>query len=146
MSKKTKFVIFAIVLFAAAVLFLVGIGEKASARRNGSKAAALLKENTSRQICLDDMFSFEWDRAYSFTPYQSVSSMEEELGFKSNALREADYDDIVNVAFVKGNKVVASIYGHSSDLGFSIDFDDFIANGEKTMFTKEGNVYSLISG
>jgi hypothetical protein len=146
MSKKKKYVVFSIVLFAIAVFISLGIGDKASARRNGSKAAALLKENNSKQICLDDMFSFEWDRAYSFTPYQSVSSMEEELGFASNALREADYDDMVNVAFVKGNKVVASIYGHSGDLGFSIDFDDFIANGEKTMFTKEGDVYSLISG
>lgn len=56
-------------------------------------------------------------------------------------------DDMINLVFVKGETVVASICEHKKDLGYNIEFYTPVRKGENTPFSitkKDGLNYFLI--
>ena len=74
-------------------------------------------------VQLNDVVPFEWDTLYTFEPYQSKEEIEEIVGFKSTDIKENNINEgMVHLLFVNDNKVVASILGYASNLGYSIDF------------------------
>lgn len=142
LSKKLIVGIIVICCFILSGLFafISSSLKSSSVRKNSAEVSSVLKDNVSESVNIDDLFSFEWEKAYSFTPYLSVDAMEETIGFKSNYLQESEYDDIVNIVFVNKNKIVAKVFEHSSQLGFSISFDSCISKGDQTVLVmdKEG--------
>ncbi|MCI1930822.1 MAG: hypothetical protein LKJ13_03890 [Clostridia bacterium] len=74
------------------------------------------------KVTLNDITSFSWDSVYSFDPYESKEEIEKETGIKSLHLRESVSEDMTNIVFVKGKKVVCAVYGYPKNIGFNMSF------------------------
>lgn len=63
--------------------------------------------------------------------------MVQTVGFESRFLQEGEYDDMVNLVFVKDQEVVAAVYGHGADLGYQLSAGEKIKKGDGTKFAVE---------
>lgn len=68
------------------------------------------------------------------------------IGFKSNSIQETVNEGMVQLVFVKGQKVTASVCGYADNLGYDIIFHDSITFEKKEMFVvdKTSNIVKLI--
>ena len=90
---------------------------------NNKKLENSIKSIQSDNIKLNEVVPFEWDVVYTFEPYASKESIEKIIGFKSNSIKENNINEgMVHLLFVKGEKVMASILGYSTNLGYRLDF------------------------
>ena len=120
----------AVLLIALAYLF---IGNPVVAINN-SKLKASITSISSERVELNDVAPFAWDAVYTFQPYADRSEIEETIGFKSNSIQETVSEGMVQLLFVKGERVVASVCGHAGALGYRIEFPDRIVAGEHAGF------------
>jgi hypothetical protein len=65
--------------------------------------------------------------------------MEEQIGFKYSELREGLSEGITNILFVKNSKVVAYLYGYSTNIGFDIN----LPSGEYTKAQIDNMLYKV---
>ena len=90
---------------------------------NNQKLENPIKSIQSDNIKLNEVVPFDWDVVYTFEPYASKENIEEIVGFKSSAIKENNINEgMVHLLFVKEKKVVASILGYSTNLGYRLDF------------------------
>lgn len=123
MKKKTKasIIILACIALIAVMGYLI-IGNP-FIFINNQKLENEVKSIDREIVQLNDVVPFEWDTLYTFGPYQSKEEIEEIVGFKSADIKENNINEgMVHLLFVNDNKVVASILGYASNLGYSIDF------------------------
>lgn len=123
MKKKTKASI--IILACIALIAVIGylIIDNPFIFINNQKLENEVKSIDREIVQLNDVVPFEWDILYTFGPYQSKEEIEEIVGFKSADIKENTINEgMVHLLFVKDDKVVASILGYGSNLGYSIDF------------------------
>lgn len=124
MKKKTKALIYALVciVLIVAVGYLM-IGNPFVFINNLKLKNSLCSFDHSKNVSLNEVIPFEWDTVYTFEPYQSKAEIAEIIGFQSNDIKENNINEgMVHLLFVKNDKVVASILGYSSNLGYNIDF------------------------
>ena len=135
MTKKTK--ITTIILSCACLVVIAGylvIGNPA-VFLNNHKLEKSVKSINSDTVKLNDIVPFDWDTVYTFEPYSSKESIEEVIGFKSADIKENNINEgLVHLLFVKDKKVVASILGYSTDLGYRIDFPSEVTFAENAQF------------
>ena len=117
--KKRKVIIIAsAVLFVCIVFF--GVFGNPIVLKNRYDFGQAIKIIGSETITLSEITPFEWDNVYSFSPYTSKQEMENIIGFQSNNITQTVSEGMVQLLFVKGDKVVCDIVGYSSNLGYSI--------------------------
>jgi hypothetical protein len=119
--KKRRLIIITIisaVLFVC-IMFLVIFGNPIILKNRYDFGHAV-KNLSTETITLNEITSFEWDIVYSFAPYTPKQEMEKIIGFKSNYITETVSEGMLQLIFVKDNKVVCNILGYSSNLGYSI--------------------------
>ncbi|MBZ4665262.1 hypothetical protein [Mahella sp.] len=123
MKKKTKVSIIIIACIALiGVLGYLLIGNPIMFINN-QKLKNSVQSIDSETVQLNDVVPFEWDFLYTFDPYQSKEEIEKIVRFKSADIKENNINEgMVHLLFVKGDKVVASILGYGSNLGYNIDF------------------------
>lgn len=124
MKKKTKTLIYvlACIILIAAVGYLI-IGNPFVFINNLKLKNSICSFDDDKNVSLNEVIPFEWDTLYTFEPYQSKAEIAENIGFQSNDIKENNANEgMVHLLFVKNNKVVASILGYSSSLGYNIDF------------------------
>lgn len=109
------------------------IGNPVVAYHNHELGKAITSLNT-RETTLNAVVPFEWDLVYTFAPYTSQSEIEELIGFRSGSIRMAVNEGMVQLLFVKGDRVVASICGYDSSLGYDVNFTDSVIYDENTIF------------
>ena len=84
---------------------------------------------------LNEVVPFDWDIVYTFQPYTPKENIEEIIGFKSSSIKENNINEgMVHLLFVKGEKVVASILGYSTNLGYRLDFPSKVTFVENAQF------------
>lgn len=119
MKKKTKvsIIIWAcIALIGLAGYILIG---NSIVFINNQKLQNSVQSIGSEMVQLNDVVPFEWDFLYTFDPYQSKEEIEKLVGFKSADIKENNINEgMVHLLFVKGDKVVTSILGYDSNLGY----------------------------
>lgn len=121
--KKTK-----VLIIILACIALIGIGGYLIVGNpivfiNNQKLENTIQSVNTDTVHLNNVIPFDWDRLYTFEPYQSKEEIEEIVGFKSAHIKENSINEgMVHLLFVKDEKVVASILGYSSSLGYSIEF------------------------
>lgn len=86
------------------------------------------------EVTLNEIIPFAWDTVYTFSPYTSRSEIEEIIGFKSSAVQETVSEGMVQLLFVKGSSVVASVCGYAENLGYRVDFVDKVNFKDRTLF------------
>lgn len=82
----------------------------------------LEERDEGSKVSLRSLTPFSWDYVYTFDPYTSKKEMEEILGFSDPNLAETVNEGMVQLVFVKQQKVVADICGYAENLGFSVNF------------------------
>jgi hypothetical protein len=117
--KKRKIVIIvsSIIFVCAMFLFIFGNPIVLKNRYNFGQA---VKNISTETITLNEITPFEWGTVYSFAPYTPKREMENIIGFNSNYITETLNEGMVQLIFVKGNKVVCNIQGYTSELGYNI--------------------------
>ncbi len=80
---------------------------------------------TQDEVFLNDIIPFEWDTVYTFGPYTSRETIEEVIGIKSNAIKEALSEGMQQLIFVKEDEIICSITGYYYRLGYMFDFKSY---------------------
>lgn len=135
MKKKTKIatIIFICMVLVAILGYLV-IGNPI-VLINNNKLENSIKSIQSDIVKLNEVVPFDWDVVYTFEPYATKESIEEIVGFKSIDIKENNINEgMVHLLFVKGEKVVASILGYSTNLGYRLDFPVKVTFSENAQF------------
>jgi len=114
-----KIVIIISAVFVICIAFLVIFGNPIILK-NRSDFGYAIKNISTETIKLNEITPFEWDIVYSFSPYTPKQEIENIIGFKSNHITETVNEGMIQLIFVRGNKVVCNIQGYSSNLGYSI--------------------------
>lgn len=133
MKKGNKIAIFFCMILVSILAYLV-IGNPI-VLINNKKLENSIKSIQSDNIKLNEVVPFDWDVVYTFEPYASKESIEEIIGFKSSSIKENNINEgMVHLLFVKGEKVMASILGYSTNLGYRLDFPSKVTFVENAKF------------
>jgi len=111
-----------------ACIVLMGIFGNPLMLKNRYGFGQSIKSIRAETVTLGEITPFDWDAVYTFAPYTAKQEMENVIGFKSKYITETVNEGMVQLFFVKGNKVVCDIVGYSSNLGYSISI--WVGNGE----------------
>jgi hypothetical protein len=71
-------------------------------------------------ITIRDITPFEWDRFYSFYPYTSKKKIYAVVGYKWDNITEAMSEGVIQIVFMKDEKVLCYLYGLPSNIKYSI--------------------------
>lgn len=93
-------------------------------------------------VRLNTVVPFRWDYIYAFDSYLSKAEMAGIIGFESGALRETASEGMVQLVFVRGHRVVGSVCGYSSMLGYSLYFSTGENNFSRLTFADDA-VFSV---
>lgn len=138
MLKYKKTIITIIALGLIIVLSYIVIGNPIVFVNNQKLKQAVLAVD-SNNILFNEVVPFEWDIVYTFEPYTSKEKIEGIIGFKSNSIKETLSEGMVQLLFIKNNKVVSSVCGYSSNLGYRIYFFNRIMYTDNAVFSVERN-------
>ena len=129
MRKRNKYVILILIICAIALIryFNRDIWDVNSELL---KNQVLSIEETVEVINLLDLTPFEWDVAYSFSPYTSKEVVYEVVGYKWDNISEMLNEALQQIVFVKNGKVICYIHGFTTKSGFALHF--------KTPYYKDG--------
>lgn len=111
--------------------------------KNTRNLEMILSENItsgrSENGNLKDLITLDYDKMYVFEPYQSISEMEKQIGFKYSKLKEGISEGIINILLVKDNKAIAYLFGYPSNTGYYLE----IPSGEYTKSQIDKMTYSI---
>ena len=81
----------------------------------------MVEDKNKSEIDINSLTTFDWDKAYLFTPYSTQEAIEEELGtdFKDPS-NISTRDDIYLLVFLDGDKVVQYVEMERQGSDFSI--------------------------
>lgn len=102
---------------------------------NAMLKRAVLAAAEGERVTLSEIVPFGWERVYTFSPYATREEMEETIGFRSRALRETVNEGMVQLVFVDGGRVTASVCAYPQALGYAVWFQGEIAYGDAVFFT-----------
>lgn len=122
----------AAVLLLALLLLIVGDPVVLWHNRQLKRALTSLRAG---QVTLNEVVPFQWDIVYTFDPYATKEEMERQIGFSSSSLRESISEDMVQLVFVQGKRVTASVCSSISGLGYEVLFYGRISADEHAVFT-----------
>ena len=145
MRKAKKLIIFLTCIAIVVVIGSVFIGNP-KIYINNQRLKNSLKSIDSELVQLNDVVPFEWDTVYTFEPYQSKESIEKVVGFKSRDIKANTISEgMLTLLFVKNNRVVASVLGKPSVLGYQLEFCDKITFSQRAQFsvTKTDGIITL---
>lgn len=139
MKKKIIITVFSVIAVVVLVGFLV-VGNPVVSVHNNELKKAVTSIKSSETVTLNEVVPFEWDNVYTFKPYTSKDEIEKVIGFKSNSIKETVNEGMVQLIFVKDNKVTASVCQYAEDLGYDIIFGDSISYESNAKFSVETSI------
>ncbi|WP_019240868.1 MULTISPECIES: hypothetical protein [Bacillus] len=98
-----------VILIVVTLLLLGGCKSTATLHNSAfeEKINEIIKENRSKEIDINNLVDFTWDRAYIFPPYTTQESINKELGISFKDPSDIEVrDDIHLIVFKHDNKVV----------------------------------------
>ncbi|MEH7238021.1 hypothetical protein [Bacillus sp. JJ1562] len=117
MKYKKTIIIIGVVIIAGFLLFKKDIWVK---NEELLREQVLSIGQSVETINLTDVTPFKWDTAYSFSPYTPKKEIYETVGYKWDRIRETVSEDMNQIVFLKDGKVVCYVYGHPTNIGYSI--------------------------
>lgn len=76
-----------------------------------------------KEINLSDFTPFDWDKAYAFDTHTSPEKIYKTIGYKWQDIKKTESEDMVQMIFMKNNKVVCNLYGYEFYLYSYFEFD-----------------------
>ena len=90
---------------------------------NNRRLKRAITEITADTVTLNGVVPFEWDSVYMPGPYASKENIEKLIGFKSASIKENWINEgMVQLIFVKDQRVVSSVLSYPENLGYLIGF------------------------
>ncbi len=120
------------VLAAALGLGCAVMGNPVVAIHNRELREAVTSVSGTEAVSLNDVVPFDWDTLYTFSPYTSEAEIEKAIGFKSGSIHETVSEGMVQLLFVKGKAITASVCGYPENLGYNIIFPCFPESVSRT--------------
>ncbi len=129
--------------FGAAEVILIGNPVVRLHNRQLCKAVTGLEEGQT--VTLEQLVPFEWDKVYTFEPYTSRQEIADVIGFDSGSIETTVDEGQLQLLFVKGDKITASVCAYPSALGYDVQFSGEYGEersiqkekGEETIFEAE---------
>lgn len=143
-TKKTALFLLLTALLAAAILARGRLLPAWRGRQLQKNILELAAEG--RTACtLNEVVPFAWDAVYTFEPYTGRAQIEAIVGFSSQLIQESVSEGQVQLLFVQGGGVAASVCGYPGRLGYRVDFSGSIGCADRTEFavTEEDGIVVL---
>lgn len=134
---KQKTAVTASVILLLLILWLVPGRLTVAYHEAALKRAITSMPSGTETVTLEEVVPFDWERVYTFSPYTTRAEMEEVIGFQSGTLEESVSEGMVQLVFVKGDKVAAAICGYPQTLGYSVSLKGCVACGDEAVFSVE---------
>jgi hypothetical protein len=127
------------ITFFILLLFLLVGCSQSNVQRNKdleNSIYSIVEDKNKSEIVIKSMTTFDWDKAFLFTPYSTQEAIEEELGtdFKDPS-NISTREDIYLLVFLDGDNVVQYVEIDRQGSDFSI--------GEKGHLTPSNDVISI---
>ena len=90
------------------------------------------------EVKLTEITPFDWEICYTFDPYTSKQEIQRIIGFASSSVKEAQSEGMVQLLFVKDDKVTASECAFPETIGYDIDL-----KGRKEIRASEDPVFRV---
>lgn len=120
---KKKIIITTIIIILMGIIGLLAFFVNPKIYLNNKKlkeAITKIETDGEYQKSLGEIIPFDFDTLYTFDQYTSKEDIEVIIGFKSNYIKESTSEGMVQLLFVKDNKVVSSVCDYSVNLGYKI--------------------------
>lgn len=117
MKKKKIFKALILMVALVSIIFFIGWNSELN-KNNRYLNDKLLNSVSDTSGKAGELFDFNYDKVYVFSPYQSKDEMEKELGFSSRLLKETVSEGMMNILFVKDDSPAAYLYGYGSNNGY----------------------------
>lgn len=143
MKKQSCFRIFGALIIL--VIVFCAFGHPMISLHNGRLKQAILATEGQESIHLNDIVPFDWDTLYTFDPYTSKEEIQETIGCKSFAIRETVSEGMVQLIFIKDNRVTASVCEYAENLGYQLNFQSPVTKEDDAVFSlsQQGEVLLL---
>ena len=119
---------------------LVGCNTSSTVEDNNDIFSEAVKATSDDLITLNELAAFEWDIAYTFTPNAPKENTEKIIGISSRYIKETYNESQTQLIFVKDGKIVCSIWGYGSNLGYWISFYYYDNIGDYLAITPDDTV------
>lgn len=97
-------------------------------RTNNREFSQAMKElgnlGAGTQVRFSDITPFEWDKVYNFDPYVSKEEIEKTIGVEDRRIQETTSEGMEQLIFIKDGRLVCSVTGYSSSLGWFVDLGE----------------------
>lgn len=130
-KKKIVIIIPVIAIILIIAYYIVG---NPFVRFNNYRLKQSIKAISKTEVTLNEVVPFEWDAVYTFEPYTSKAEIEKIIGFKSNEIEETISEGMVQLLFVKGGSIPASVCGYAENLGYELKFENKVEFKENAVF------------
>ncbi len=102
----------------------------------GKSLNSIVVDKTKGEISLKSITTFDWEKAFLFTPYSTQKGIEEELGIDFKDPSNIDFrDDIYLMVFVNDDQVIQYVEVERQGADFTI--------GEKKYLTPSDDVIQI---
>lgn len=108
---------------------------------NNARLEKSLKNVTGETVFLEDVVPFQWTSVFTFDPYTPLNVIQKATGSKSPSLDTGVSEGMINVVFMNGPFVAASVYAYPSSVGYAL----WIENGADTHHLYPDGGYDRIS-
>ena len=97
---------------------------------------SIVEDKNNSEIRINSLTTFDWEKAFIFTPYSTQEGIEEQLGVNFNDPSDIDWrDDIYLLVFLNDDKVVQYIEIDRQGADFTI--------GEKKHLTPSDDLITI---
>lgn len=96
------------------------------------------------EVTLNEIVPFAWDTVYTFEPYASREEMERVMGISAKGMEEAVSEDMVQLAFVKGNRVACGVCGRISREKYGVSFGGKVNFADGAVFRAERGTNGIL--
>jgi uncharacterized protein YxeA len=110
-----------VVVFILLLMLLVGCNVQHNTDL-GKSIYSIVADKNNSEISLKSLTSFDWEKAFLFTPYSTQEVLEEQLGVDFNDPSDIDLrDDIYLLVFMNNEKVVQYVEVERQGADFTIE-------------------------
>ncbi|MGE7595655.1 membrane lipoprotein lipid attachment site-containing protein [Peribacillus frigoritolerans] len=89
------------------ILFLAGCSNVPHNTGLEKSIFSIVEDKNNSELRLNSLTTFDWEKAFIFTPYSTQEGIEEQLGVNFNDPSDIDWrDDIYLLVFLNDDKVV----------------------------------------
>ncbi|MDM5454310.1 membrane lipoprotein lipid attachment site-containing protein [Peribacillus simplex] len=111
-----------VIFYILLILFLAGCSNVSDNTGLEKSIFSIVEDKNNSEIRINSLTTFDWEKAFIFTPYSTQEGIEEQLGVNFNDPSDIDWrDDIYLLVFLNDDKVVQYIEVDRQGADFTIE-------------------------